>query len=310
MKKILLSTLMIAFVAVYAQAQVIISENFDSYASGDKIAQTAGSPWTTWSNAPGGGEDGTVSSKYASSGTNSLFIAKDNDCVLLLGDSTTGAYEFTLKLYTPSDSCTYFNILHSFAGSSSVWAFDFYGLRDSTLHMVLQGNDTLKPPPAYLPNTWHDFKLEVNMDNDQARLSVDGNMVFEWPWTMTGGDTTTGTTKLGGADFYGYDLYSDGGVGTFIDDIKLEKMSTVSFNTSSNEVSLDIYPNPTSNILNIESSEAIQSISVYNIAGAMVLHQNTQSELVNLDMSLLTNGLYYVSLNYGDKIIVKKVVKN
>jgi hypothetical protein len=308
MKKILLSTLLMMFTATLINAQVIIDENFDTYSNGDKVAQTAGSPWTTWSNAPGGAEDATVSNLFAASGTNSMFIAKDNDCVLLFGDSTSGMYEFTMKLYTPSDSCTYFNVLHKFDGGSSIWAADFYGLRDSTFHMVLQGEDTIKNV-SYLPNAWHDYKLEINMDNDQARLSLDGNVLFEWPWTMTGADTTTGPNQIGGADFYGYDLYSDGGVGTYIDDVKLEKMSTVSFSTAKNDVSLNVYPNPANNVISIESSEMIKSIRIYNVAGAQVLNYTPSSKLSELNISELSSGIYYMSANYGDKIIVRKIVK-
>ena len=307
MKKILLSTLLIAVTAVVVQAQVIINENFDSYSSGDKIAQTAGSPWTTWSNSPGGTEDGTVSNKYANSGSNSLFIAKDNDCVLLFGDSTSGAYELTMKLYTPSDSCTYFNVLHKFDGGSSVWAADFYGLRDSTFRLMLQGNDTAQT--AYNPNAWHDFKLEINMDTDHARLSMDGSLVFEWPWTMTSGDTSMGPNQLGGVDLFGYDLYNDGGVGTYIDDLKLEKLSTVSFSPAINEVSLNIFPNPANSEINIQSSEDMKSIRIYNLAGAEVMYITPNTDVLSLNISDLANGLYYMSINYGDKIIVRKVIK-
>jgi len=292
----------------FIQAQVIIDENFDSFNPGDKIAQASTTIWTTWSNAPGGGEDGTVSDVHASSGSNSLFIAKDNDCVLLLGDSTTGVYELTYKIFTPSDSCTYFNVLHKFDGGSSIWAGDFYGLKDSTFHFHLQGNDTATA--SYNPGMWHDFKLIVNMDNDYAKLYLDDNMLFEWPWTLTSGDASIGPNQLGGADFYGYDLYNDTKVGTFIDDIKLEKMSTVSLSNSTNETSLVIYPNPTTNVLNIESSEVMNSIRIYNIAGSEVMNYTIQSDLTSIDISDLSIGLYYISINYGNKIIVRKIVKN
>ncbi|MCK5855935.1 MAG: T9SS type A sorting domain-containing protein [Bacteroidales bacterium] len=307
MKKVLLSTLLIVFTAAFIQAQVIIDEDFDSYTSGDKMAQSASAPWTTWSNAPGGAEDGTIMDKYAASGSNSLFIANGNDLVLLLGDSTGGFYELSMKLYTPSDSCTYFNVLHKFDGGSSIWAADFYGLRDSTFRFLLQGNDTAQA--SYNPNMWHDFKLEINMDNDMARLSMDGNMMFEWPWTMTSGDATMGPNQLGGANFYGYDVYSDGLVGTFIDDLKLEKLSTVSFKQATNEVSLNIYPNPTNKEINIQSSEQMKSVRIYNVAGSEVMNFTPLSDILNVNISDLSNGLYYMSINYGDKVVVRKIVK-
>ena len=307
MKKRLLTTLLLVLTAVFVNAQIIIDENFDSYTVGDKVAQTATDNWTTWSNAPGGSEDGTVSSMYASSGLNSMFIAKDNDLVLLFGDSTSGIYELTMKLYMPSDSCTYFNVLHSFSGGTSTWAADFYGLRDSTFHLQIQGNDTATA--AFNPNTWHNYKLEVNMNTDVAKLFLNGSLVFEWPWTITSGDTSMGPMQLGAADFYGNNTYNDGQVGTFIDDIKLEKIAEVSVPKLDNELELNIFPNPSNNEINIYSTENMKSIRVYNIAGSEVIYFAPKTDVVKLDISSLSNGLYYVSVNYGNKIVMRKIVK-
>ena len=56
MKKVSLLIAMIAFVCGNAFAQM--SFDFNDCPAGAKIAQTLGDPWTTWSNAPGGAEDG------------------------------------------------------------------------------------------------------------------------------------------------------------------------------------------------------------------------------------------------------------
>ena len=57
MKKLSLLIAMIAFVCgnVFAQSMYF---DFEGQTAGNKIAQTLGDPWTTWSNAPGGAEDG------------------------------------------------------------------------------------------------------------------------------------------------------------------------------------------------------------------------------------------------------------
>ena len=56
MKKVSLLIAMIAFVCGNAFAQLHF--DFDDCPEGAKIAQTLGDPWTTWSYAPGGAEDG------------------------------------------------------------------------------------------------------------------------------------------------------------------------------------------------------------------------------------------------------------
>ena len=310
MKKILLLIFATIVTTALVQAQVIINENFDSYSSGDKIAQTAGAPWTTWSNSPGGGEDGTVSNIHANSGSNSLFIAKDNDCVLRLGDSTSGVYKFSMMLFTPIDTLSYFNILHVFNGSSSSWAADFYSVGyDSTFHIILQGNDTAQA--TAIASTWYPFELNVDMDNNEAKLLINNNVLFTWPWTLTSGDTTLGPNQLGAADFYGYDLNGAVNSGFYIDDVKLEKTGTsISVTPAANEVSLKMYPNPASNTLNINSSRAFKNIRIYDIAGAEVMNvQGGTGIIMSVDISSLSSGVYYVSFNYGDQIVVRKLVK-
>ena len=52
---------------------VVFSDNFDSYTAGSHLAQT-NSAWTTWSNAPGGSEDGVITTAQAASAPNSLLV--------------------------------------------------------------------------------------------------------------------------------------------------------------------------------------------------------------------------------------------
>ena len=238
-----------------------------------------------------------------------MFIAKDNDCVLQFGDSTSGVYKLSMMLYTPADTLSYFNILHAFNGSSSVWAVDFFSVGyDSTFHIILQNNDTAQT--LIYPDTWYQYELEIDMDNDEAKLSIDNNVFYTWPWTMTSGDTSTGPNQLGAADFYGYDLNGAVNSGFYIDDIKLEKLGTsISVKPAANEVSLKMYPNPASNTLNINSSRAFKNIRIYDIAGAEVMNVQGGTEIMSVDISSLSSGVYYVSFNYGDQIVVRKLVK-
>ncbi|MBN2730262.1 MAG: hypothetical protein JXR53_13640 [Bacteroidales bacterium] len=75
MKKTLL--FLFAFGILYSlSAQVIVTENFDSYTVGDHLAQTAGAPWTTWSGTTGAAEDPLISATQSSSAANSYISAQ------------------------------------------------------------------------------------------------------------------------------------------------------------------------------------------------------------------------------------------
>jgi hypothetical protein len=67
-------------------------------------------------------------------------------------------------------------------------------------------------------------------------------------------------------------------------------MSTNSFAVSN----VKLYPNPTSNVLNIESLGTIQTISVYNVLGQEVINKALNSASTSLDVSSLNSGIYVV----------------
>ncbi|WP_282031629.1 T9SS-dependent choice-of-anchor J family protein [Winogradskyella eximia] len=74
--------------------------------------------------------------------------------------------------------------------------------------------------------------------------------------------------------------------------------------------SFSVYPNPTSNVLNIKSSQDIDNVIIYNLLGQNVAsftkHEITDS---SIDMSELSKGLYLVKITSGDKTQTLRVTK-
>ena len=69
---------------------------------------------------------------------------------------------------------------------------------------------------------------------------------------------------------------------------------------------LSVYPNPTSNYINIESNLELNKVSLYDSLGKMVL-ESLQTKLV--DVSQLSSGLYFVNVYTEDgKRAVKKII--
>jgi len=73
----------------------------------------------------------------------------------------------------------------------------------------------------------------------------------------------------------------------------------------------EVYPNPVSNVLKINSNKQIQSISIYNMDGtSMISKQKWENKPINV--SNFTNGAYFLLIYYADntkesqKFIVKK----
>ena len=67
-----------------------------------------------------------------------------------------------------------------------------------------------------------------------------------------------------------------------------------------------VYPNPANQYLNIESSETLMRVRVYNIAGQLVIDKTTSSNEMQLQVQSLENGLYVVRLYYESGIVIKR----
>ncbi len=210
MKKVSLLLAMIAFVCGNAFAQM--SFDFNDGVAGAKIAQTYGDPWTTWSNAPGGAEDGVFGE---AGGSMAAHFTYGNDQVVMLGDHSTGVYDLEFDAYVPQGKNGYFNVLHHFAGSNSTWAMQVYmhETNDGQNSTAAPGHGTVHAgstgtcdlPCVY--DEWMHFRVHVDADNDIAQLyfNVVGQpevMYAEWQWSMDSFGENVTDRVLGAMDFY------------------------------------------------------------------------------------------------------------
>ena len=73
---------------------------------------------------------------------------------------------------------------------------------------------------------------------------------------------------------------------------------------------LDVFPNPASNRISVHASlTAIQHIRIYNLLGMCVLDRKPEaSNEEQVDVSGLSSGVYYVTVNAGDEFYSKKLI--
>jgi PKD repeat protein len=203
-------------VTMQSNGEVLIFDPFEEYNVSGKIAQEAINAghewWTTWSNAPGGSEDGLVA--YYSGNKRGHFTY-GNDQVLLLGDEENGNYNLEFDILVPQGKNGYFNILHHFAGSNSTWAMQCY------LHMTNDGSTSTQAPGhgtvhagsngtadiACVYDAWMHFRLNVDTDQDIARYyytapGASEILVCTWQWSLDSfGENVVGRT-LAAMDFF------------------------------------------------------------------------------------------------------------
>lgn len=284
MKKILLS-LMFVFAAtslMFAQT-VVFSDNFDSYTAGSHLAQS-NSAWTTWSNAPGGSEDGVISTAQAASAPNSLYISGSNDQVYPFGNYTTGHYTLTFNYYVPSSgNGAYFNIQHILLQQ---WALECYFNNNGTGYLSVGG---LQINFNYPSNAWFPIEFDVDMDNDQASLTVNNVLVHSWPFSYQEGNIN-GVNQLAGINFYAGSPTSGVPGSYYVDDFVVTEVSAAlvgEFAVSPTSLNFSMNPGSTASQAVTLSNPGTGGTDFYTLATYNIPNPNPASTgVVNMNYYL------------------------
>ncbi|TCK67343.1 putative secreted protein (Por secretion system target) [Winogradskyella wandonensis] len=173
--------------------------------------------------------------------------------------------------------------------------------------------------PSLTIGNWHNITMvasEVNPSLTAYRLFVDG--VFDAD--LTGSATDIRASSNNYLVYRNIAISPTAGYQDDIDNIRIynrelsntEVASIFSENVlSSNDFSinnfrLNLYPNPTSNILNIESNnQQIKQIEIYDILGKQLLIANNS----NIDVSNLKSGIYILKAKTTLGEVVKRFIK-
>ncbi|MDG2275587.1 MAG: family 16 glycosylhydrolase [Flavobacteriaceae bacterium] len=65
-----------------------------------------------------------------------------------------------------------------------------------------------------------------------------------------------------------------------------------------------VYPNPSSDVLNIRTNEPIDKVELYNIIGQLIVAEKT----TNINISSLKTGIYILKIYSGNRSVIKKVM--
>lgn len=206
-----------------------------------------------------------------------------------------------------------FNFLYHYGANGS--GNGFYLNANNAIHFPLSPSNH-SVSVSNVINTWYHYV--VIYDGTNSKIYRNGALVNSAAKTInTGVNSTANLFRLG--------LTESGGTGYFngaIDDLKIYNfalsdaqvtnlftnnslLSSQNFNQNNLEVSL--YPNPTNNVLNIEMTNDVKSIEIYNIQGQKVKVANQKQ----INVSDLANGMYMIKIQDTENAVsTKKFLKN
>jgi hypothetical protein len=108
-------------------------------------------------------------------------------------------------LYIPDNKPAFFNLLHKFDGNNSIWAIGVYfnitkSNAGPALGTYVQQNKVIIPFDAP-SNKWFPVLFNIDLDKDIATLSIDGNMILGFQFSL---NESTGATlnQLAAVDFF------------------------------------------------------------------------------------------------------------
>ena len=84
---------------------------------------------------------------------------------------------------------------------------------------------------------------------------------------------------------------------------------TLSLNKIDNNP-IKMYPNPTSQTLNLSHTSSITNVRILNVLGQEVLVKTMDSNEITLDVTNLQTGTYMVEITAQDGRSVQKLIKN
>ena len=89
--------------------------------------------------------------------------------------------------------------------------------------------------------------------------------------------------------------------------IWLTTLSNDSFETNSEKNKLQIYPNPTKNIIHIINNSELEKIKIFDYLGKEVLTQTLNNTEINVEN--LSNGIYLIEIQTENEKVYKKFIK-
>lgn len=301
------------FAVSFGFAQTIdIDDDMESYTVGQEIFNDW---WQEWSGS--GTFDGIVSTDAQSQdGSQSGWVGDnpaEDDPVLGLGGKIFGEWYTTFWYYVPSNKEGYFNL----QGNDPV-----NGAGEWIVGNIFLNQDLASPGVGLIDNCVgapvnfnfpHDQWFEVSMYVDITSgisaatwaLEIDGNVVIPdgTPFTDANGVIPT---SLGGINFYAISANHE----AYVDNVWHADFaeSTASIADFASK-GFSAYPNPVSNILNLQAKEAINSVAIYNVLGQEVYSAKINALTSTVDMSQMASGAYFVKVDINGTEGTVKVIK-
>lgn len=180
------------------------------------------------------------------------------------------------------------------------------------LNSVLIASDSFRISVSQLPIAGATFQMNLST----VHFINESKCATSYHWDFGDGASSTDVNPIHqytAVGFYTVTLIAYNGAGSDTISFPMEIYNLSAINENAIGFSYDIFPNPCSNdfiVLNIPSFiYGNNMITIYNIQGQMLFRQPILKEKSEIDVSMLSEGIYILKINYNNGVAVNKIVK-
>ncbi len=194
------------------------------------------------------------------------------------------------------------NSYHTWSNLLSYHSVEFKS--DSSYNMLMLANKF-----ETIPDVMYASAINIPGDGNDITDSIYPNFV-ELVFSLGWGDCPSGCTARRYWKFHVFHDCSVSYLGSYGNLLLSNSISDIQ------NVELKIFPNPSTGFITINSNAKINSIIAHNILGEEVYNSiisNTDYEKENsleINLSTKPKGIYFISINFENKTLTKKVVIN
>ena len=308
MKKIYILAIAAFTFTLNMNAQVEQEIDMEDYAVGDNISAQDDINWQNWSgDNTNDDEAADVTNSFSLSGSNSMSLTEINIDQLLLIDSapTSGVYSVQWSMYIPDGKEGYFNMqaVVTSPQEQSLQGGNVYFNQENSSPgegTVDGGADVVTF--EFPHDAWFTLTAVYDIDNTTWDMYINGSQVVTAKPFEFNGDTFA---SLGAIDFFA----PSGLTEYYVDDVVVFNGDLILAAEDFNAAVFSVYPNPVVNTLNIQTADAVQNVTVYDVLGKVVMNVNPGVVSPSLDMSSLNAGVYLVNVTINGTSKSVKVIK-
>lgn len=164
--------------------------------------------------------------------------------------------------------------------------------------------DTNINPPFIFSGSLHACTVD-KITNDQYFITSNLGNTSKKGWIFN--ESTNTINNIPELNYISYNIvYNQELYYTYIGQV-WKYANSLSIEPIINTPKIDLYPNPSSDFVNLRSSDEIENISIYDVNGRFIANPKFNNQ--QIDISKLQRGTYLIKINFEGNTVTKKIFR-